>query len=487
MKAIKFTVSDAEAVSAKADALVVTVAEGKHVSKAMDKLMGGAAARMNKSGEFTGKAGQVARVHVEAGPQVIMIGTGAKEKSTPDTLRQAGGRAASALKAMRARTAAYDASTAQNLDAALFAEGLLLGAYEYTRYKKPNDNGGPALASCAILAPAKAHAALRKGIRRAEAIARGVALARDLVNTPARDLTPTDMERAARKVKGVTLKVLGQKECEALGMGAYLSVARGSAEQPRFIVAMYAGGRKGEAPVALVGKSITFDSGGLSLKPSAGMEKMKYDMAGGAAVLGALQAIAELGLKVNVTGILPATENLPAAKPSKPGDVVRAMGGKTIEVLNTDAEGRLALADALGYAIKMVKPREIIDLATLTGACSVTFGEEAMALFSNDDALAARIAKASDATNEKAWRMPLYEEYADYIKSGIADLQNISNTKSGGLVTSGYFLKEFVGETPWAHLDIASTAWTERAKPYSPKGASGIGVRLLVAYLEALA
>jgi leucyl aminopeptidase len=233
-----------------------------------------------------------------------------------------------------------------------------------------------------------------------------------------------------------------------------------------------------------VGKSITFDSGGLSLKPGQSMEKMKYDMAGGAAVLGALAAVAELKLPLDVVGVLPATENLPAGRPSMPGDVVTALTGKTIEILNTDAEGRLVLADALGYAVKHLGPREVIDVATLTGACSSALGEEAAALFSNDDALCARVEAASAATGERVWRMPLFEEYGEYLKSQIADLQNTSNTRSGGLVTAGYFLGEFVGDTPWAHLDIAGTAWRERDHPYIPKGARGMGVRLLVRYLR---
>ncbi len=314
------------------------------------------------------------------------------------------------------------------------------------------------------------------------ALTGAVNFAKDLVNTPSNDMTPAVLAGIAKSIgKGrVSVKILERADAEREGMGAFLSVAKGSMEPPKFIVLSYLGGKG--APIALIGKSITFDSGGISIKPGEGMEKMKYDMAGGAVVLSVVKAAAETGLKVNLIGILPATENLPGGTASKPGDVVTSVGGKTIEIISTDAEGRLVLADALGY-VKKFGPKVIIDVATLTGACSVALGNEAIAMMGNDRALMNRLKAAGDEVYERVWEMPLYEEYLEYIKSDIADLKN-SGGKTGSLVTAGYFLKEFVGDTPWAHLDIAGTAWSEKERPYGAKGATGIGVRLLLNFLK---
>jgi leucyl aminopeptidase len=242
----------------------------------------------------------------------------------------------------------------------------------------------------------------------------------------------------------------------------------------------YRGGKG--APVALIGKSITFDSGGISIKPSEGMEKMKYDMAGGAAVLAVVKAASQMRLPVNLVGILPATENLPGGTATKPGDIVTSLSGKTIEIVNTDAEGRMVLADGIGY-VKKFKPKVIIDIATLTGACGVALGNEAIAMMGNDSKVMERLKTIGDEVYERVWQMPLYEEYLEYIKSDVAELKN-SGGKTGSLVTAAYFLKEFAGDTPWVHLDIAGTAWTEKDRPYVPKGATGIGVRLLLNLLK---
>lgn len=239
-----------------------------------------------------------------------------------------------------------------------------------------------------------------------------------------------------------------------------------------------------EPPLVLIGKSITFDSGGLSLKPSDGMEKMKYDMAGGAAVLGIMKAVAELGLSSHVIGILPATENLPGGSASRPGDIVRSITGKTVEIISTDAEGRLTLADAIGYA-RTLQPRAIIDIATLTGACAIAFGNEAIAMMGNDRHLMDKMKESSEKTYERVWEMPLFEEYKEYIKSDIADFKNTGG-RSGSLMTSAYFLSEFAEKTPWIHLDIAGSAWLDKEKPYIPKGASGIGVRLILNLIKEL-
>jgi len=265
-------------------------------------------------------------------------------------------------------------------------------------------------------------------------------------------------------------------------MGAFLSVAKGSDEPCRFIVLEYGGGKKTERPVVLVGKAVTFDSGGISIKPSAKMEEMKYDMSGGAAVLGVMKAIGELRTKVNVIGIIPATENLPSGKASKPGDVVKSLSGQTIEIISTDAEGRMLLCDALNYGLRY-KPRFMIDLATLTGACIVALGSHAVGLMGNDADIIERLKKAGDESGERLWELPLWDEYNDSIKSDVADMKNVGN-RSAGTIVGGIFLKRFVGDTPWAHLDIAGTAWADKPSAYRPKGATGVGVRLILRLLN---
>jgi leucyl aminopeptidase len=352
----------------------------------------------------------------------------------------------------------------------------MLVDYRFEKYKKEDIKRQ--LKSITILSGKD----LDKQIKWTEAITSATHLARDLVNTPSNDLTPSELVKIARSQKKISVQVVDNKQSEKLGMGAFISVSKGSTEPAKFIVMTYK--KKNIKPVVLIGKSITFDSGGISLKPSMGMEKMKYDMAGGAAVMGVMKAVSEMNLPLHVVAVLPATENLPGGSASKPGDVVKTIDGKTIEIISTDAEGRLALADAIGYS-KKLRPAAIIDIATLTGACSIALGNEAIAMFDNDDKLSDKMKKASDETGERVWQMPLYDEYKDYITSDIADLKN-SAGRSGSLVTAGYFLKEFAGNTPWVHLDIASTAWTEKDRPYIPKGATGIGVRLLLQFLKYL-
>jgi leucyl aminopeptidase len=278
------------------------------------------------------------------------------------------------------------------------------------------------------------------------------------------------------------VKILEKRDVQRLGMESYLSVVQGSHEPPKFIILEYRGTK--DSPVVLIGKSITFDSGGISLKPSEGMEKMKYDMAGGAAVLGIMKAVSEFKLPVHIIGILPATENLLGSSATKPGDIVRTIDGKTIEIISTDAEGRMTLADAIGYS-KRFKPKVIIDIATLTGACSIALGNEAIAMTGNDKDIIDKLKESGNNTYERVWEMPLFEEYKEYIKCDIADLKNTGG-KSGSLVTSAYFLSEFAGDTPWVHLDIAGTAWVEKEKPYLPKGASGIGIRLILDFIKKL-
>ena len=285
----------------------------------------------------------------------------------------------------------------------------------------------------------------------------------------------------AAERKNVHVKVLDAKEMKDLNMNALLGVASGSFLPPKFIILEYGGGKKSEAPVVLVGKGLTFDSGGISIKPSEKMDEMKSDMAGGAAVMGTIMAVSDLHLPVNVVGLIPATENLPGGKAYKPGDVLKSMSGQTIEVVNTDAEGRLVLADALAYAGRF-QPAAIIDIATLTGACIVALGDHVAGLLGTDDDLKRRLKEAAEITGERIWELPLWEDYHEQIKSDVADYKN-SGGRAAGTITAAAFLHKFVGNYPWAHLDIAGPAWLTKANPYIPKGASGVGVRLLVRFL----
>ena len=326
--------------------------------------------------------------------------------------------------------------------------------------------------------------AIQKGVKVGEAIAASTVMARDLVSSPPADKTPTIIAAKAKEIArqfGLKLRVLEKDRMRKLGMGALLGVASGSVQPPKFIIVEYRKG--GKKPfIALVGKTITFDSGGISIKPSENMDRMKDDMSGGAAVLGAIRTAAALKLPLNIVGLLPVTENMPSGSAYKPGDVLRTMSGQTIEILSTDAEGRLILSDALTYACSY-KPAVIVDIATLTGACGIALGTEATGMLGTDDRFKQMMRMAGEKTGERVWELPLWEEYYEQIKSDIADMKNTGGRR-GGVITAAALLSKFVQKYPWVHLDIAATAWTEKERPYTPKGATGIGVRLLTQFLR---
>jgi leucyl aminopeptidase len=414
--------------------------------------------------------------------RILFLGLGKRKDLSHEAVRQAGGKSGVCLRDAGLKNIALSTVllSAHSLSPSDFLEGFLLGMYTFQRYLRKKSKN--AVETLSILArPSKE---LKNAIHWTDILATAVNYARDLINTPANDMTPQHLADAAKTLgaKHLTIKVLDQTAVRKLGMGAYLSVAQGSHQSPKFIILDYRGSK--ERPVVLIGKSITFDSGGISLKPADGMEKMKYDMSGGAAVLGVMKALSASRMPVHVVGILPATENLPSGSAARPGDVVRAINGTTIEIISTDAEGRMTLADAIGYAARF-KPRAIIDIATLTGACSIAFGSCAIAMMGNDRKLLDAVRKTGDRTNEKVWEMPLFEECKEYLKSDVADLKNAGG-KGGALLSSASFLSEYAGEIPWVHLDIAGTAWAEKERPYIPKGASGIGVRLLSTLLKDL-
>ncbi len=486
---MKITIKNLPEEKIKTDVLILPVLENSfpEIYEKLDNLIGGLIKKVINSKEFTGRHGSNTLLHVSGikADRILLAGLGKQTDLTSEKIRQSGGRAFSFLKSAGFERIAFSAKKLNSLlkdipliekPTSYFLEGGLLSLYVFKIYKKPEN--GKEIYDITLLDDEKGNS-----LRWVETLVSAANFARDLVNTPSNDMTPKVLADIAGSLSGKKVKVtvIEKKEAQKEGMNSYLSVSKGSAEPPKFIIVSYKGGKG--SPYVLIGKSITFDSGGISLKPSEGMEKMKYDMAGGAATLAIIKAASQLELPVNITGILPATENMPGGSASKPGDIVSSITGKTIEIVNTDAEGRLAIADAIGYAIKYLKPKGIIDIATLTGACKVAFGNEAIAMMGNSSELMERLKKASNETYERVWEMPLYEEYKDYIKSDIAHIKN-SGGKNAALLTAGYFLKEFAGDTPWVHLDIAGTAWNDKDKPYLSKGATGIGVRLILNFLK---
>ncbi|MCE0744929.1 leucyl aminopeptidase [Acetobacter sicerae] len=446
----------------------------------VDKATGGALTRAAEAASFTFKRGATCVVLAPGAKleRVVLVGLGDKDSLTETTAEQAGGTAAQAV-AMHAQgaisTAALDPKLAVHV-----ALGASLGLYRFDRYRtteKKDDK--PKLASLAILTRDVAGA--KAAWAGWEAVAKGVTLTRDLVSEPANVLTPVEFAKRTEELKklGVEVEVFDVPALEKLKFGSMLGVAQGSDNPPRMVVMRWNGAGDDSAPLAFVGKGVTFDSGGISIKPAAGMEDMKWDMAGAGVVTGLMAALAGRKAKVNAVGLIGVVENMVSGNAQRPGDVVRSASGQTIEVLNTDAEGRLVLADVLWYARETFSPRYMVDLATLTGAIIVGLGHEYAGLFSNDDTLSGKLTDAGVATEEKLWRMPMGEEYDKQLKSDIADMKNIGGGRAGGSITAAQFLKRFVGETPWAHLDIAGVAWATKAKNGSPKGASGFGVRLL--------
>ena len=434
-------------------------------------------AELKASGEFTGKSGEVAISHLPAGfaaKRLVLIGGGKRAQFDASALRRAVGSTVRTLKAKGVKKLAWVLAGG---DAEAAAEGALLGNFECDHHKSTKES--KSLDTFAIIADESVRAAVARGVILAES----QNFTRELVNEPANILTPgvlADRARAMAAESGLECEILDQDRMKQLGMGSLLGVAMGSSEPPYFIILRYtpAAPSNSKDHLGLVGKGVTFDTGGVSIKPSDGMEKMKYDMAGGAAVIGAMRAIARLKPSIPVTALVPTVENHINGKAQRPGDIVTSLSGKTIEVLNTDAEGRLILNDAITYA-QRIGCTHLVDAATLTGAIVVALGSVNIGAFTNNDAMMARVSAASKSEGEKMWQMPLDEEYRELLKSAFADLANIGG-RWGGSISAAWFLREFAGETPWVHLDIAGTAWLDEAKPYMAKGPSGVAVRTFV-------
>jgi len=455
-------------------------------AKAANAATGGWIQELYESGEFAGKQFEVVVLHRPAGlkaRRLVVVGGGRAAGFGSPELRLTAAAAFRALKpkGVRSVALALDGGDRLNDFAGAAAEGALLGDYEPDQYKTDKKDG-VAIDLFSVVAPGQA-GAIDGALARARILAGAQNFARALASEPANRLTPTLLAERAHQVcaeNGLECLVLDQDRMRELGMGALLGVAQGSAEPPALIIMRY---RPFEAPanaahLGLVGKAVTFDTGGISIKPSENMDKMKFDMCGGAAVIGAMRAIAQLRPAIPVTALVPAVENMPGSRAQRPGDIVTTLSGKTVEVLNTDAEGRLILADALEYA-KREGCTHLVDAATLTGAIVVALGHVHAGVFGSDQGLLDKVLGAARAEGEKMWPMPLDEEYKEQLKSAFADLPNIG-TRWGGAVTAAMFLKEFADPLPWVHLDIAGTAWLEETKPYMPKGPTGIAVRTLV-------
>jgi leucyl aminopeptidase len=441
-------------------------------------------AELRSSGEFTGKPHEVAILHKPQGAaakRLVLIGGGKSEKFSPTEARKFAGTAVRFLKPKGVRTIAFAAKDEPALVQAL-VEGALIGEWEPDKYKTDPKKREKHIEQFTVAAPGADADSLEAAADRGRIIAEAQNLARDLVNEPANQLTPAKLADAARAVAaetGLELTLLDEAAMRGLGMGALLGVAQGSTNPPFFIALKYAApAGSGSDHLGLVGKGVTFDTGGISIKPSDGMEKMKYDMAGAAAVIAAMKAIALLKPPVSVTGYVPTVENMINGDAQRPGDIVKSLAGKTIEVLNTDAEGRLILADALTYANRD-GVTHLIDAATLTGAIGIALGHHNMGVFTNDQKLANQFLTAARSVGEKGWQLPMDEEYKDYLKSAFADLPNIGG-RYGGSITAAWFLREFADPTPWVHLDIAATAWLDDGKSWISKGPSGVAVRSFV-------
>lgn len=487
--AIRFQSKTLDITTHAVDCLVLPIGNDLKQSSDFSKVDAASAFQLSqliKQENFEPKPGKSLLLLGEFGikaKRILLLGTGA---STVNDLRQAFGKVHDALKSLpiASITVSLENSPAASIDkqARILAECTVSIEHRPDHLKsKPATT--PYSPNTITLSISKADAAdAEKGLAVGQAIGSGVNLARLLGDLPANICTPSYLaEQAlglAAKNKKLSVDVLDEKQMKALGMGSLLSVAAGSEQPAKLIVFEYKGGNKKDAPIALVGKGITFDTGGISLKPGAGMDEMKYDMCGAASVLGAFKAITDLNLAVNLVGVIAATENMPSGKAVKPGDIVTSMAGLTIEILNTDAEGRLVLCDALTYIQSRFKPKSVVDIATLTGACVIALGTHATGLFSNNDQLAQALLDAGETTGDRAWRMPLWDEYQKQLDSNFADLANIGGREAGS-VTAACFLSRFTENVPWAHLDVAGTAW----KSGAAKGATGRPVSLLVQYV----
>ncbi|ATP48727.1 leucyl aminopeptidase [Pseudomonas putida] len=491
---MELVVKSVAAASVKTATLVVPVGEGRKlgaVAKAVDQACEGAISAVLKRGDLAGKPGQTLLLHSLPGlkaERVLLVGSGKEEALGDRAWRKLVASVAGVLKGLNGTDAvlALDDIAVSNRDAhygkyRLLAETLQDGEYVFDRFKSQKAEPR-ALKKVTLLADKAGLAEVERAVKHATAIATGMAFTRDLGNLPPNLCHPSFLAEQAKELgkahKGLKVEVLDEKKIKDLGMGAFYAVGQGSDQPPRLIVLNYQGGKKADKPFVLVGKGITFDTGGISLKPGAGMDEMKYDMCGAASVFGTLRAVLELQLPINLVCLLACAENMPSGGATRPGDIVTTMSGQTVEILNTDAEGRLVLCDALTYAERF-KPQAVIDIATLTGACIVALGSHTSGLMGNNDDLVGQLLDAGKRADDRAWQLPLFDEYQEQLDSPFADMGNIGGPKAG-TITAGCFLSRFAKAYNWAHMDIAGTAWVSGGKD---KGATGRPVPLLTQYL----
>ena len=477
-------------------ALIVNLFEGVKspggATGAVDQALGGAISQLIDDGEIRGKASEMTLIHTFGrigASRVLVAGLGKQENFSANTVRNVTGDACRFLRSRNISSACTIAHGAgigglQPQSAAqAMAEGALLGLYRFKHYLSSNGDDRELDELIVVEQDETQVAELQKGLRLGTIMAEASCLARDMANEPANVMTPTQMSEVARRVadaEGLEIEILDREDMEEKGMGALVGVARGSHQPPKLIVLKYKGNPDNPGDnLGIIGKGITFDTGGISLKPAGGMERMKGDMSGGASVIGAMQALGRLRPKVNVTGVIPATENMPGGDAQRPGDIVQTMNGKTVEVINTDAEGRLVLADAMAYA-KELGVNRMVDIATLTGAIVVSLGKICTGVMGNDQEFIDQVLKAGEETGERIWQLPMFDEYKDTLKSNVADMMNVGSDRGAGSITAAKFLSEFAEGVPWAHLDIAGTAGSTSDKGYLVKGATGVPVRTLV-------
>ncbi|MEB3284829.1 MAG: leucyl aminopeptidase [Candidatus Sericytochromatia bacterium] len=480
-----------------ADGLVIGIYEGEDTpaptTAAWDACVSGQIAAILASGDFKAKPNATLVLHTLAFPikRVALVGLGKKGEATLETLRQAAGKGTSILRDLNLKHITIglvdDAPRGLKAPAELaeiaqaVTEGAGMSLFQLTDYRTRDREDIKTVETVTIWSN-HSETALTEGLRHGTVLVESIALARTLILHPSNVVTATRLAEEAQRAgeaAGLSVKIFEKADLEAMKMGGILAVNQGSVHPPKLIMMEHRGGSADDPPIAIVGKGITFDTGGISIKPGEGMEKMKYDMAGGAAAIAIMVAAARLGIKKNLVGLIPATDNMPSGTALKPGDVFTAYNGLTVEVLNTDAEGRLVLCDAISYAITEKKACAVIDMATLTGACIIALGTEAVGVLGNHQGLVDQLLASGERTGDRGWQLPLWKEYNELLRSDIADLKNIGG-REAGTITAACFLQRFVGDTPWVHLDIAGTAWTEKEKPYRPKGPTGTPVRAVI-------
>ena len=445
--------------------------------------------------DMEGKLGKLSIIPIpgkKPAQRILLAGIGRREDLTKDTIRYVSGKIAQKIRELKLKEFSIitppNTITDQISSVSQIIEGVKMSLYKFDKFKAEKIDKSPDL----TIIVSKSNK-ISKAIKVAETVAEGAIFTKSIANLPPNECTPTTLANFAKdisKKNKMKCTIISQPELKKKGFGGISAVGKGSKNEPKLITIEHNGGLKTQKPIVLVGKAVTFDTGGISLKPGQSMDEMKFDKCGGCTVLGIMKSVSELKLPINVVGIIPSVENMPGGEAYRPGDIIKLYNGKTAEILNTDAEGRLILADALAYGEKQYSPKAIIDFATLTGACIVALGNNVAAIVSNNKQLTKKITDSSKTTTEEIWELPLTQDYMDMIKSDVADIKNVGIGRAAGTITAAAFLKSAIENTPWAHLDIAGVAWTQGAatkeKPYNPKGATGFGVRLILDYLQKL-